>query len=281
MDNLFTGRKIVIATKHQKEKVIATLLKKELGLKCIVSQDLDTDIFGTFTGEVERLKDPVETARLKCFKAMEQSGCDIAISNEGSFGLHPTILFVHADSEIVLLIDKKNKLEFIVREISTKTNFNGSEIKSYKELQAFAKSTLFPSHGLILRKTKDFKEDIYKGITKQKDLKNAYNLLMAKYGCVYAETDMRALYNPTRMCIIENAAQKLVAKIKSYCPECNMPGFSITEAKPGLKCENCGLPTRSTLLHILSCQFCGFKEEKMHPHGRYSEDPMYCDICNP
>ena len=281
MNKLFKGRKIIVATKHQKEKVIAPLLNKELGLECVVSQDLDTDVFGTFTGEIERLNDPVETARLKCLKAMEESGCDLAISSEGSFGLHPTIFFVHADSEIVLLIDKKNKLEFIAREISLKTNFNGSEIKSYKELQEFAKSTLFPSHGLIIRKSKGFKEEIYKGITTQKDLKNAYTKLMDKYGSVYAETDMRALYNPTRMKIIENAVQKLIAKIKTHCPKCNTPGFSITNAKPGLKCESCGFPTRSTLLHILSCQSCGFTEEKMHPHGRFSEDPMYCDICNP
>lgn len=281
MDNLFDGREIIIATKHQKEKVIAPILKKELGLDCIVSQDLDTDVFGTFTGEVERLNDPVETARLKCLKAMELSGCDIGISNEGSFGLHPTFFFVHADSEVVLLIDKKNKLEFIVREISTKTNFNGRQIKSYKELQEFAKAALFPSHGLILRKSKDFKEDIYKGITQLKDLEKAYTVLMDKYGSVYAETDMRALYNPTRMEVIENAVQKLVTKIKTLCPKCNAPGFSIIEAKPGLKCESCGAPTRSTLLHILNCQSCGFTEEKMHPRGKFYEDPMYCDICNP
>lgn len=281
MDKLFKGRKIILATKHQKEKVITPILKKELGLECIVPQDLDTDVFGTFTGEIERLNDPVETARLKCLKAMEQSGFDIEISNEGSFGMHPTIFYIHADSEIVILIDKKNKLEFIVREISTKTNFNGSEIKSYKELQAFAKSTLFPSHGLILRKSKDYKENIFKGITTAKDLKNAYNILMDKYGSVYVETDMRALYNPTRMKVIEKAVQKLITKIKTHCPKCDMPGFSITEAKEGLLCENCELPTRSTLLHILNCPSCGYAEEKMYPHGKFSEDPMYCDICNP
>lgn len=281
MDNLFKGRKIVIATKHQKEKVIAPLLQRELELKCVVPNDLDTDVFGTFTGEVERLNDPVETARLKCLKAMEQSGCDMAICNEGSFGPHPGLFFIHADSEIVMLMDKKNKLEFIVREISTKTNFNGREINSYTELQQFAESTLFPSHGLILRKSRNFKEDIYKGITTKKDLKNAYDTIMHKYGTVYAETDMRALYNPTRMTVIEDAVQKLLTKIKTYCPKCNAPGFSITEAKPGLKCKNCGLPTRSTLLHILSCQSCGFTEEKLYPHGRFSEDPMYCNLCNP
>lgn len=62
--------------------------------------------------------------------AMELANCDLAVASEGSFGPHPTIYFVHADDEFLLFIDKKNDLEIIVRELSTVTNFNGSEIKT-------------------------------------------------------------------------------------------------------------------------------------------------------
>ena len=61
---------------------------------------------------------------------MELANCDLAVASEGSFGPHPTIYFVHADDEFLLFIDKKNDLEIIVRELSTVTNFNGSEIKT-------------------------------------------------------------------------------------------------------------------------------------------------------
>lgn len=281
MDNLFKGRKVVIATKHHKEQVMTPLLEKELGLECGLVENLDTDLFGTFTGEVERLNDPLETARQKCRRAMELSACDMAIASEGSFGLHPTLLFVHADSEIVLLTDKKTNQEWVVREISTKTNFNGSEITSYEELKRFAASALFPSHGLILRKSKQSMEGIYKGLKTAKALRNAYQQLMKTHGTVYVETDMRALYNPTRMAVIETAMKKLIHKLKTQCPGCGAPGFSAIEAKPGLPCGNCGGPTRSTLLHVLRCQCCGFSEEKLHPHGKSFEDPMYCDVCNP
>ena len=67
---MFKGRKLVIATKHEKEKVIAPILEKELGVKCFVAPDLDTDLLGTFTGEVERKDDPIITARKKCLIAM-------------------------------------------------------------------------------------------------------------------------------------------------------------------------------------------------------------------
>lgn len=50
-NKLFKGRKIIIATKHKKENVIAPLLIKYLNLECTVNEELDTDEFGTFTGK--------------------------------------------------------------------------------------------------------------------------------------------------------------------------------------------------------------------------------------
>lgn len=52
--NSFSQRKLVIATKHHKEKVIAPLIEKVLGVECFVGKNFDTDTLGTFTGEVER-----------------------------------------------------------------------------------------------------------------------------------------------------------------------------------------------------------------------------------
>lgn len=51
---MFAGRKLLIATKHEKEKVIAPILARELGVKCFVVSNLDTDELGTFTGEIDR-----------------------------------------------------------------------------------------------------------------------------------------------------------------------------------------------------------------------------------
>lgn len=107
----FKGRKVVIATKHKKEEVIAPILEKELGLICITPIGLDTDKLGTFSGEVEREDDPITTLRKKCMMAIEASGIDVAIANEGSFGGHPTVFFAHADDELVMLVDKKTILK--------------------------------------------------------------------------------------------------------------------------------------------------------------------------
>lgn len=278
---MFNGRRLLIVTKHQKEKVIAPLLEKELGVKCMVTENFDTDVLGTFTGEIERVHDPVTTARNKCHMAMELSDCDLAIASEGSFRLHPALYFIHADEEILLLVDKKNDLEIIVRELSTETNYNGEEIKTEKELIDFAKRVKFPSHALIIRKAKEDSNLITKGITDWDQLKNICNQMLNKYGIVYIETDMRAMYNPTRMSVIEKGVRKLIYKIRSICPQCNTPGFGITNATQGLLCKLCGFPTRSTFSYIYTCNKCSFTREELYPHKKLKEDPSYCDNCNP
>lgn len=278
---MFQSRRLLIATKHEKESVIAPLAEKALGVSCFVPKDFDSDLLGTFTGEVDRKLDPIATARQKCLMAMEMTDCDLAIASEGSFGQHPSLFFVKAGEEFLIFIDKKNNLEIISRELSTETNFNGRELKTEEALFEFANSVGFPSHGLILRKGREENADIFKGITDEKQLKNVFGHLQQKYGSVYVETDMRALYNPTRMGVIEEATKKLLDKINSQCPQCSMPGFGITDAKSGLKCSLCGSPTRSTLSYIRQCLHCHYLEEEMFPHKKKDEDPMYCDFCNP
>ncbi len=278
---MFTNRKLLIATKHQKEKVIAPILEKELGVDCFIDENFDTDTLGTFTGEIERELDPISTAREKCIRAMKSNHCDLGVASEGSFGSHPSIFFVNADDEFLIFIDTINHIEIIVREISTETNFNGKQIQNQKELLAFADQVHFPSHGLILRKSKNENTDIHKGIMHIENLIETFELLNTKYSSVYAETDMRAMYNPTRMSVIEKATQKLVQRIKSTCPNCAMPGFGITDAKKGLICSLCGSPTNSTLSYLSVCQHCQFTKEEMYPHQKTTEDPTFCDNCNP
>lgn len=278
---MFKGRSLVIATKHKKEMVIAPPLEAAFGMTCFVNETFDTDELGTFSGEIERKLDPLSTARQKCLLAMELSQCDLGIASEGSFGAHPTIPFGSADEEILIFIDKKNDLEIVVRELSMNTNFNGKNITNENDLLEFAELVKFPSHGLILRKSKHETTAIIKGITNKSVLIQEFHNLFDAHGSVFAETDMRALFNPSRMAVIASAADKLVEKIKSCCPNCNFPGFGVTDLRKGLACGLCGSPTSSTLSFIYTCKQCEFEKQVLHPHGKTEEDPMYCDFCNP
>ena len=278
---MFEGRTLLIATKHQKEKVITPIFEKELGVKCIVSQQFDTDVLGTFTGEVERKKDPLSTVKEKCRTAMNLENCDLAIASEGSFGAHPNVFFASADEEFLVLLDEKNKLEIIAREVSLETNFAGTEVLSEKELLDFAAKAGFPQHGLIIRKGIQDSNHIVKGITDETTLLDTFEEFQKLFGKAFVETDMRAMYNPTRMRVIEKTAKKLVEKIKNVCPDCQMPGFDITKVVKGLPCGQCGFPTKSTLSYVYSCKKCDFEKEEKYPNQKKHEDPMYCDFCNP
>lgn len=171
---MFENRRLIIATMHKKESVIAPILEKELGINCFIDESFNTDSFGTFTGEVERQIDPVSTAREKCLQAMMMNDCDLGVASEGSFGPHPSLFFESANDELLIFIDKRNKLEILVRELSTETNFNGKQLKNENELLDFAKSIGFPEHGLILRKSKDDVSEVYK--VRRNNIEMEFNL---------------------------------------------------------------------------------------------------------
>jgi hypothetical protein len=276
---MFDSRKIVVATMHHKEQVLLPLFESEWNMLGVCTTDLNTDLFGTFTGEIERQHSPLETARQKCLRAMDLTNVDLAIASEGSFGPHPTLFFVPADEEWLVLIDKKNGYEWVHRELSTNTNYNSKLISEESELLDFARQALFPSHALILKGENS--KLSFKGICNLEELVEKFKLILQKEGHVLVETDMRAMCNPTRMNVIQMAGQKLIQKLKNLCPSCTHPGFGVSRAVAGLPCEICGFPTASTLMFIESCSRCSLEKEMVHPHGKSFESAMYCDLCNP
>ncbi|MBD2494519.1 DUF6671 family protein [Nostoc sp. FACHB-280] len=285
IQQLFNNRVGVIATMHHKEKVIAPLIEQELNLKTIVPSNFNTDDFGTFTREIKRPGTQIAAAKLKAETALKLTGETIAIASEGSFVPHPMVPYIYSNREVVLLLDKENEIEIIGEEFSIETNFNHQTVASLQEAENFAQKIGFPEHGLVVSwedKANNCRE-IFKGIITAAKLQETITIALnnSVNGQVNLETDMRALYNPTRMNNIEKATLNLLTKIKSLCPQCSAPGFAITEKIAGLPCEMCSMPTSLTLSVIYQCQKCGFKQEKSFPHGKEFADPAQCMYCNP
>ncbi|MBD2500893.1 DUF6671 family protein [Anabaena azotica] len=282
---LFSDRLAVLATMHQKEKVIAPLLEQELGMKIIVPPDFNTDIFGTFTREIKRTGTQIEAAKLKAEKALEITGESLAIASEGSFAPHPLVPYIYSNREIVIFLDKVNNLEIIGEEFSTDTNFSHQVIKNLDEAYIFAQKVGFPEHGLVIwfEHSRKRSNEIIKGIIKESDLIEAveFALQNSTDGKINIETDMRAMYNPTRMNNIAKATQNLLNKISSCCPQCHTPGWEITEKIQGLPCELCQMPTTLTLKVIYQCKKCSFRQEKLFPNGIEFANPAQCMYCNP
>lgn len=276
--DLFTGRPCALATQHRKEEVMAPLLQTGLGVKVIVPTAFDTDLFGTFTREVSRPANQVKTARLKAQAAMERLGLSLGVASEGSFGPHPNSPFVACNRELVLLCDAENHLEIWGEVFTTTTNFAAEEVCQIDDAIRFAQRVGFPSHALTL----SIPSRIHKGITQESDLIPILETLLklSQTGSVRIETDMRAMYNPTRMQIIAQATQELINKVHSQCPKCGFPGWSVVDIRRGLPCAYCGNPGQTPRAYLYECDHCLHRQDVLFPLGK-TADPATCFFCNP
>lgn len=276
--SFFNHRICILATMHHKEKVMLPMLEEHLGIKVKVPIDFDTDQFGTFTRDIERMGDQVEAAKHKAEFSMNVTGETLAISSEGIFGPHPFIPWVPYNREIVFLIDKENELEIFGEAISTDTNYKHMKIEKTQEAHEFCETVGFPEHAVIVRD----KDQIIKGINTHDKLEEAVNYFLKKSNDeLFIETDMRALYNPTRMKNIRSATENLINKIYTLCSKCSFPGFEVVERKEGLLCSGCGLKTKLIKSEVFKCKKCGEQEERLYPNGKQFADPANCPICNP
>jgi hypothetical protein len=279
--SLFKDRALLIVTKHSKEQVLGPIFEKEYNLSYTIPSKFDTDTLGTFSGEIERKNNALDTLRSKCQMALEVEGLDLALATEGSFGNHPTIFFSPANDELIMLYDKKNNVEIVERIVSMETNFDAQEVNSFSQLEEFVNKIKFPSHAVIVKNSQHNWTKISKGIQDFETLKTIFFDFTKDQSSCFVETDMRANYNPTRMHIIKEVGLKLVQKINTVCPNCQFPGFGVVRAEAGLLCNQCHLPTRSISAHIYQCNRCEYELKKKYPFKKTTEDPMYCDFCNP
>lgn len=283
--SLFADRTAVLASMHKKEEVIAPVLKEKVGIDLLVPKGFNSDEFGTFSGEVKRRGNQLEAAQKKAERALAFSKETLAIASEGSFGSHPVIPFFPFNREIVLLKDRENSLELIGMATSTEANYKGSQVNSFEEALSFAESIGFPETGVIVkvRETSHKGTEIIKGIVSTDSLEEAVQTLLdcSEDKSVFIETDLRAMYNPRRMKVIEEATKDLVSKMTSLCPNCSWPGYQITERVKGLPCSWCSLPTDLIKAHIYECKKCGYNEKETFPNGEESADPGNCNFCNP
>ena len=73
-NSVYAGRTAILATMHGKERAVAPALLETPGLTVTVAAGIDTDRLGTFTGEIDRPGDMLETARRKARLGMETTG---------------------------------------------------------------------------------------------------------------------------------------------------------------------------------------------------------------
>jgi hypothetical protein len=281
----YAGCEIVLTTKHNKIHAIAPPFGANLGA-LVVENVMDTDLLGTFSGEVLRQGSALDCARQKCEWSLNNlnSKFEYGLSSEGSFGPHPYFPFIPCDSEILYFIDLKRNFQLHMSHISEKTNYFMKVVTTYDEILAIANKVLFPSHALILKPNQpNSRNPIFKGLDTEASLQEAFNecLKYTQDGKVWLETDMRAHVNPSRMAVIQELAEVFSKRLATCCPACQTPGWGVVNHIKGLPCSACGMQTTLTQLEAFGCVTCDYQEQLARADGKKFADPGNCNYCNP
>ena len=93
-------------TKHEKAKLVNKYFNDILALH-VQEVVVDTDVFGTFSGEIERVGTPLETAVKKARTGIALTGNPFAIASEGSVGPDPLLGFFNANVETMVFVDEE------------------------------------------------------------------------------------------------------------------------------------------------------------------------------
>jgi hypothetical protein len=280
----YAGRTAVIATMHRKEAAVAPALISMLGLAVTLAPGLDTDLLGTFSGEIPRQGTMLEVAKRKARLGMSVMGAQLGLASEGSFGPHPAIPYIPAGLELMVFVDDERGTVVTESVIAEKTNYNHLVVLPGEAADEFLQRVGFPNHGLIVRPNEgEVASALTKGIVDTDSLRRAIAAAAAvsSDGRARVETDMRAHFNPTRMKSLALLAARLAQRLSRQCPACDAPGFGRTGSRRGLVCEDCGMPTELVVAEIFGCPACDYTEERPRGDGLQRAPAQCCPECNP
>ena len=276
----YAGASFALLTKHGKERAIAPRLAEALGATVTLTGAFDTDTLGTFTREIPRFGNQLDAARKKAELAIELTGCPLGLGSEGSFIPGPFGLGSF-NLEVITLVDRQRHL-VVTGAIRQPGHHTAGTFESWEALAEFATKAKFPSHALVLRPDDENHPHLRKGLADKETLRTAYNEChtLAKAGTVFAESDLRAHLNPTRMKNIGTACDDLIARMMRACPACSAPGFGLAKIETGLPCSWCGAPTNDWKAEEFRCVACANIESKSRT-DLLKADPGLCPHCNP
>jgi hypothetical protein len=276
----YAAKRVAFLTQHGKESLIAPLLEPALGCEILRAEGYDTDMLGTFSGDIKRVDSQLKTAKRKARIGMRLTGLTIGLGSEGAFVPDPYGGLMPWNIEVLSWLDDVHGLEIVGMAQGPARSMQRS-IRNETELEAFAKEAGFPEHHLLLRPQNETDLRMQKGLSTWADLNQAFAqcLRASENACVFAENDLRAFCNPTRQWMIRRAAEDLLKKIQSACPVCHMPGFCKISHTPGLPCGVCRCPTKLAKAFQWQCAACAFTQEV--PATESHADASRCDVCNP
>ena len=260
----YFGQPIVLTSKHEKLSLIQPAFQEIAGLT-LAEEALDTDLLGTFSGEVERIFPPLETAIRKAELGLIKTGANLGLASEGSIGPDPLIPFAISNIEHMVLVDK-------IRGLIISESFRSFEIVKVSEVVAPGQnlkklmwSVGFPEQKLIAMPNQVDGEgslNPIKAIFTRESLLDAIAecASQSKDGKARIEPDYRAHNSPSRAKNIIKVAEMLATRVSKLCPTCNCPGWGKVGYNYGLNCEACDTHDSTAMRQeVLGCASCDQK----------------------
>ncbi len=275
----YDGHTVVFATRHGKHRQVGDAFAG-IGLTVTAPADIDTDRFGTFTGEITRTSSPVDAARAKARLAADATAHPYTLASEASYAPLPMGLPGH--EELLLFTDTERGIEVIEIDRVLTTLPAAVRISDAAEAESFLAACGFGAQAVIVRPAAGGRPaDTHKGITTRRRFTEALAAATRRSpdGRAVVEPDLRAMHNPTRQEVLRRLGRRLARRLATTCPDCGCPGFGRTGTRPGLPCAACGTGTPVIAADVHTCARCPHKTE-MAREATFA-DPQWCPSCNP
>jgi hypothetical protein len=271
---------VALATKHGKLSQITPWIEALDGWTVELAE-IDTDQFGTFSGEVAREKSPRDTAIAKARAAADLSGSDYGLASEGTIGAHPAYPWINSDHEILALVRRTD--DFVLTEtfLSPDIQAHSDEVDENTNLDELVAKLDLPTHAAIIVAVGDVDNVLHKGVQDPSDLKQKITeALSSGKKLLRVENDFRAMHSPSRQVNISKCAELLARRIETKCAACGEIGFGKVGYEYGLPCSECDRVVQSVAnAERHACVSCEHSE--LRTLGKTTVDPSRCDFCNP
>jgi hypothetical protein len=271
---------IALATKHGKLSQIAPWIEALDGWTVELAE-IDTDQFGTFSGEVAREKSPRDTAIAKAKAAADLLGSEYGLASEGTIGAHPAYPWINSDHEILALVRRTD--DFVLTEtfLSPEIQAHSDEVDENTNLDDLVAKLDLPNHAAIIVVVGDIDTVLHKGVQDPSDLKQKIaEALLSGKRVLRVENDFRAMHSPSRQANISKCAEMLANRIATQCASCSEIGFGKVGYEYGLPCSDCNQMVQSVAnAERHACVSCEHTE--LRTLGKTTVDPSRCDFCNP
>ena len=271
---------VAVGTRHGKQHQFHVPFRAVLGAHLLTPPDLDTDQFGTFSGEMPRTTTAVAAARAKAHLAMSVTGLPFGLSSEASYGAFGRLGW-SGHQEVLLFCDAERGIEVLVGHRTLEVPGHPRRVRRVQDVPPALLDGL-PEQALIVRPAEPGGEPaITKGIADPATLATAI-AHAATYSAdrhAIVEPDLRAHHNPSRQRVLVLLADSLARRLATPCPACRAPGFGRVDTERGLPCRDCGTPTLLAITEILGCAACDHRQSR--PLAGARADPVDCPRCNP